>query len=440
MKQKVKGSGIPADEALEKVKAFIIGLELQRKELDSVSPQAERLPEKEFRGPLLIFGPVTLTGNDVRVFNDCVAELLDAAVRDNDRHSESAIESMVQTAVVEALDPWKTSPVDFSGRLGASILNLRGALRQGPKLWTVYLEVCGIPPEILPRQVGGMDFSYIADLADVLSEPPDIVLKQQRHQLRSMLRGQVRNKTYARVRVDANDSEAASYLAEKKLRAVLDALNFYASVFGSPRTFLFLPGDTIPVQVASVLDSEENCGVRHTIVGPLAPFAFGAISDSMANKSGFTRAISLLAQNNRNSLEERILSAIGWAGRATIEQRREEALLLYVIALECLLLKKDQTTEMRFRFAVRGAHLLSNNSMEVKHTFKKLLEVYDTRSKIVHSGNTQVSFSELSRVRVFARDAILTVLTGAPFTTMASEDDLENWFLGRVLGFPNSHD
>ena len=60
-------------------------------------------------------------------------------------------------------------------------------------------------------------------------------------------------------------------------------------------------------------------------------------------------------------LQDRILSALQWAGRAAVEERREEAFLLYAIAIESLLLGGKSHVEVTERLAVRGAHLLSGD-------------------------------------------------------------------------------
>jgi len=55
----------------------------------------------------------------------------------------------------------------------------------------------------------------------------------------------------------------------------------------------------------------------------------------------------LLDSRECNTFEQRVLTAFQWAGRATADDRREEAILLYLIALESLLLGEDVDRELR---------------------------------------------------------------------------------------------
>ena len=59
------------------------------------------------------------------------------------------------------------------------------------------------------------------------------------------------------------------------------------------------------------------------------------------------------------------------------------------IALEVMLLHgigENDRGEMRFRSSIRGATFLGGEKLERKKTFKLLKDVYDLRSKAVHTG------------------------------------------------------
>lgn len=62
----------------------------------------------------------------------------------------------------------------------------------------------------------------------------------------------------------------------------------------------------------------------------------------------------------------------------------EDALVDFVIGLESLLSKPGEQTEIRYRFAVRGAALLAKTRNERYDRFKELQAVYDLRSSVVH--------------------------------------------------------
>ena len=76
-------------------------------------------------------------------------------------------------------------------------------------------------------------------------------------------------------------------------------------------------------------------------------------------RCAFDRVESLL-EKSRNEVEELLLTAVRWAGRATVARTREEAFLLFAIALECLVLPKEGD-ELRYRLSQRVARLCGEN-------------------------------------------------------------------------------
>ena len=67
----------------------------------------------------------------------------------------------------------------------------------------------------------------------------------------------------------------------------------------------------------------------------------------------------------------------------------EDSLVDFVIGLESLLSKPEEQTELRYRFAIRGAVLLAKTRSERYDRFKELQAVYDLRSSVVHGRRVQ---------------------------------------------------
>jgi hypothetical protein len=141
-----------------------------------------------------------------------------------------------------------------------------------------------------------------------------------------------------------------------------------------------------------------------------------------------------LAEPHLSGLQDRILSALQWAGRAAVEERREEAFLLYAIALEGLLLGGKNHVELTERLAVRGAHLLSGDHEARENVYKDLKVLYGIRSKIVHSGSLEVTDDELARITAVVRGALVTILHLSPLAEMTTESQLDEWFKSQMLG------
>ncbi len=100
-------------------------------------------------------------------------------------------------------------------------------------------------------------------------------------------------------------------------------------------------------------------GERHASsawVGPIAPFSF---SGPQLHAAGLDRTSEMLKKEAPSEFELRILSALQWAGKASVEPRREEAFLLFSVSLESLLLERDDKSEIAETLALRLAHLIS---------------------------------------------------------------------------------
>jgi hypothetical protein len=115
-----------------------------------------------------------------------------------------------------------------------------------------------------------------------------------------------------------------------------------------------------------------------------------------------------------------------------VEERKEEALLLFCISLEALLLSNEDK-EIAYSFALRGAHLLVKDGTRRKDVFRDLKDLYTTRSKIVHSGKAEVLSIELAKAEVFAKTALFIVLTTPPFSGFVAEKDFTGWVEEQTL-------
>jgi hypothetical protein len=155
------------------------------------------------------------------------------------------------------------------------------------------------------------------------------------------------------------------------------------------------------------------------------------VADSQKNL-GF-RHVSKLLSSKRNKLEDQIIASIQWAGRATVDARKEEAFLLYAIALESLVLADKDPRELTYRLQVRVAHLLGKDIKARQEIFSTVGRLYGVRSQIVHSGHYQVVDSDLSLIRAFAKSCIIRICTSDPFVGMSTPKDLAEWFQEQVF-------
>jgi len=241
--------------------------------------------------------------------------------------------------------------------------------------------------------------------------------------------------TWCEVHVQAVDKDAALHVAERRLRLTVDVINFFADLTRD-KTRLFLPGDSGPSPrfALRIPAQGSDPDLSRVQAGPADRFSFSQISPPMTRLLELCKVSDWLAKSRPSDLEDRILSAVQWAGRAAVEERREESFLLHAISLESLLLGGKSHTELTERLALRGAHLLAGDRGGRENIYKELKALYAIRSKIVHSGSREVTDDELARIGAVVRGALVTVLHLSPLAEMTAESQFEDWFKDQLLG------
>lgn len=386
-----------------------------------------------------------LSGEDAETFGVCVDGLYKSVAHHRpiakDTISRLASECLVKVA---RCGESKQDP-SFDALLKSLMHELKNCLAAPDLPWRFILPIGGLAPSGLPMTVGQVHFTYADQqtLDDLNAEAKyvhsrraiseEVVVAAEQAFNANIAHFQ--NCAIATVEVNAIDDETARLLAQKTLRSTLDCINFYADR-NHWDMWAYLYGDTSRVNEPFVAfrlskggrPDSYNTGSR--TAGPIRCLPL----NQLGSLKGFCRISEMLANTNRGPVEDRLLTSIQWAGRAQVDPRPEEAFLLYAIALESLVLgSSSNRSELVYRLGLRCAHLISPR--ERRRTVKKqLADLYDLRSKIVHSGRTLVPDSDLTLLRGYCRNAIFRMLNDASFRQLASEEQLENWFEQQALG------
>ena len=122
-----------------------------------------------------------------------------------------------------------------------------------------------------------------------------------------------------------------------------------------------------------------------------------------------------------------MLASFRWAGRATVELRREQSFLLFAIALESAVLPLKTNQELSFRLAVRTARLLGKTAAEREEMQKAVRDLYGLRSKIVHSGSYEVTDEDLGQLRTLTKRALIRLLQRKS-AWQEKPKTLDDWF------------
>ena len=235
----------------------------------------------------------------------------------------------------------------------------------------------------------------------------------------------------ARLIVTAVDSDAAIEIAIREVRKSLDVVNFFACQGYLPVSSVYLPWEAQGL-IEQFVGRQKSWGmiIHGRIKGAVVPVDLRALDQL----DSFRRALNLISQENSNGFEKRLISALQWAGRASIQERSDQAFLFYAISLENLLLGTKRETELSYRLSLYGAHLFGDSRKSRMETHERLKNLYRLRSGIVHAGSALIGETELALIRHYAKRGILMLLLDEAFSKMVTEEDLDNYFKSRVLG------
>jgi hypothetical protein len=387
-------------------------------------------------------GTLNLSGEEARCYREILKELTEAIT--GDIISQNAVERLVQKTIMSVLDiQERRRDQTFTQRLDGAIRELQKSLTIKPSVFQVYYPIGGLATDGLPMRVGKVNFclldeGHLSQFDMIYSEYyGDLKEKENRLALIDTIRhSEIIGKPIGLVEVSAIDSEAAKNLALKELIQVLDLINFYSDLIPYQKGCLYLPGESDRSTINVIIISKEakpTFSFGFHTVGQLMPLSLKALLEiNEKQKLGFSEVCKLLIKN-RSKLEDRIISALQWSGKATSERRREEAFLLFTISLESLILSDNEKEELTYRLKTRIAHLLGKSVDSRINIAKNVSDLYGIRSRIIHAGSYQVTDANLSLMRYYTKNCTLRILIDEPFKSMNSIESLRDWFDGKIL-------
>lgn len=391
-------------------------------------------------------GGLHLNHDETNRYLNCLDALLSSR-EVLDQYSRDSVSRFMQTVILSALDLRKRRQEKVFGiRLAQALDALRSVLEAPPRSWSVFMPVDGLAPDALPQRFGNVEFCAVDDPRlrqpfQTLVDTPDQGADRNGGWVRALVSGiddRLADLPVALAEVQAGDSETALCLARRNLRLALDVLNFYADLLYPPRFRVAVrPAEERPPRLALSVVADRGrseASVPHETVGPLRPLSFEDVRSSTYRELGIERAGQLLANRKGSDLDELLLSALQWAGRATVEPRPEVAFLHYAIALESIMLGPDPTPELSYRLRMRTAWVLGNEVKKRKGIADAVGRLYAIRSSIVHSGRCEVAESDVQLMRSLAKTSIVAILTRSPFAEMQRYRELNTWFHEAMLG------
>lgn len=140
----------------------------------------------------------------------------------------------------------------------------------------------------------------------------------------------------------------------------------------------------------------------------------------------------LLTQNH--TFASRVVTGYVTAGTACVEPKPQLAFLLFPIALESVVLGKQIKAEITYQLSTRVAHLLASTIAAKRSIVAQVNDLYKLRSAIVHSGESEVSETDLYTIRQICLSSLQMLATSPDFAAIKSVEELDQWFDDRMLG------
>lgn len=249
------------------------------------------------------------------------------------------------------------------------------------------------------------------------------------------------NPVTAVVKVKARDRKAAEELAERKLRTTLECLNFFQHLTSNKWQSLSI-GQKQPDSSTKMVIRCPDGRIHMSKIADCRPSDLFSIKKLRRDADGMVSAAldrveNLLKEDTtKNSVGKLLLTSVCLAGKASAEKVRETSFLMFVIALECLVLPEGNT-ELNYRLSQRVAWLLGGNPGERQNLKNLIKELYGTRSNIIHNGHYEISEEEHLKAYRIVKKSILKLLTDQDIKNFREQKQkqLESWLEKLTLGF-----
>lgn len=234
----------------------------------------------------------------------------------------------------------------------------------------------------------------------------------------------------ASVRVIAIDDQTAQAKAKQLLVSHLAVLNaLCAEVWPSYYRLSDRYVDPMDFQMIGMLTSAGEWGgsmSRSRVLYPLPSAKLGSIIESEPSKRASAVMIS------KHEVSKRIRAGYELAGNACSTVDPATAFVLFAIALESSVMG-GASTEITHQLAMRVAHLVSISVSDRLATARLVKDLYKTRSRIVHRGETDITSREVNQIRVLCLDSLRELGALAERDNMVQNAEFTRWFEMRQL-------
>jgi hypothetical protein len=351
-------------------------------------------------------GSLILDDKEAAAYRSTVDRLNRDFVRQEDL-SRRSVERSLEEALFHALDLQQTSGKTFDQRLQEGLKALRAQLNSAPVEFQVLVEVQGLAAKDLPFALGTVRFVKFG------SRQRSILLQGQSKGSKRTLVTTVEKldgKVCAQIKVAARDFDAARSIARREARTAIDCVNFFVDLIPYNHCWLYFSAEG--ASVAEITPAREATGQVHVGLdrrGPALSYSVEHLRQSSPLLADFRRLGTLYRLAKPKTAADCLLTAFQWAGRATVEPKREESYLLYAIALETAILPTENA-ELTYRLSTRVAAILGRSRQQRSEMRRTIGHLYAIRSQVAHSGYLEVTEQDLGTMRLLTKRTLLRLV------------------------------
>ena len=358
--------------------------------------------------------------------------------------SREYIETMVQEllnrliilAQSDSLEPTELTPA----RIEASLKQWLDSFEIPSEVATYYSLIGNLVLDT-PIQIGRITFSPLNDETrqKIMSEFDRInALVKDKEETKSAARQHIDGYLQPNQRlsvafgaISEAEPEHAQEMFQDRVREVLHALRFFGFFLhpASHRALIDLSGHTYSgknVFLRLVSDQQFNLAVQST--GFLFPYELTVDRLGHLKTIGLeiVQAIFSKQEDERTALESSCINAIIWFSRALQDDVPDSRFLKLCVAMESLLLKRDDQP-YRQVMAERVAFVLGGNLEGRQKIASDLKKIYDIRSAVSHEGRSRKLREWLGAAEFYAAHVVLRFIHLVQEQSWTTENDFIEW-------------
>ncbi len=349
--------------------------------------------------------------------------------------SVKTLQESLYGAIYIVADGIRQNASEETAHIDKAVEHVRTVLTAPLREYECWLEVAGLERASLPLTFGETSFSH---LRSTKRDPSRLSLHKLRSTLpRATLTNLQQSLGHAFVGTSvgicctqARDKTAAIEQAEETIRASIECLNFFSDVAEPGRARISLPNErTSATESSRLLAGKDHHMVERSwqLHSPssLSIEEWQSPGTPLGEAAAFVER--LLCKRDPNPVENLLLSAVRWAGRAAATASPQDAFLFSAIALECVTIPSS-SDELTYRLSHRVALLLHNCYEERVVVSKELRDLYKVRSKIVHDGDFPASIELRHKMRDIVIRTIIRMLNDSRVRESVRREELDAYF------------